>query len=96
MITGMLVNPVTVAGLAGAVDRIRGNPYGAVELLDALRRDGLLSPRRPPVAVEEQAAITTTPWPSPRSGAGGQRYSPYQRSPGRWRRRWRAWAAAPS
>ncbi len=34
----------TVAGLAGAIQaRTSGNPYQTVELLNALRRDGLLT-----------------------------------------------------
>ncbi len=34
----------TVAGLAGAIEaRTSGNPYQTVELLNALRRDGLLT-----------------------------------------------------
>jgi signal transduction histidine kinase len=45
MVAGMLhVDLVTVAGLAGAVEpHTRGNPYETVELLNALRRDGLLT-----------------------------------------------------
>ena len=44
MVAGMLhVDLVTVAGLAGAIEpHTRGNPYETVELLNALRRDGLL------------------------------------------------------
>ena len=38
------VDLVTVAGLAGAIEpHTRGNPYETVELLNALRRDGLLT-----------------------------------------------------
>ena len=45
MVAGMLhVDLVTVAGLAGALEpHTRGNPYETVELLNALRRDGLLT-----------------------------------------------------
>ena len=45
MLADMLhVDPVTVAGLAGAIEpHTRGNPYETVELLNALRRDGLLT-----------------------------------------------------
>src|ERR1700722_11840829 len=45
MVAGMLrVDLVTVAGLAEAVEpHTRGNPYETVELLNALRRDGLLT-----------------------------------------------------
>ena len=45
MVAGMLhVGPVTVAGLAGAIEpHTHGNPYETVELLNALRRDGLLT-----------------------------------------------------
>ena len=45
MVAGMLrVGPDTVAGLAGAIEpHTRGNPYETVELLNALRRDGLLT-----------------------------------------------------
>jgi predicted ATPase/signal transduction histidine kinase len=45
MIAEMLhADPATVAGLAAAVEpHTRGNPYETVELLSALRRDGLLT-----------------------------------------------------
>ena len=45
MVAGMLhVDLVTVAGLAGAIEpHTRGNPYETVELLNALRRVGLLA-----------------------------------------------------
>ena len=45
MVADMLrVDLVTVAGLAGAIEpHTRGNPYETVELLNALRRDGLLT-----------------------------------------------------
>ena len=45
MVAEMLrVDLVTVAGLAGAIEaHTRGNPYETVELLNALRRDGLLT-----------------------------------------------------
>ena len=45
MVAEMLhVDLVTVAGLTGAIEpRTRGNPYETVELLNALRRDGLLA-----------------------------------------------------
>ena len=45
MVAGMLrVDLVTVAGLAGAVEpHTLGNPYETVELLNSLRRDGLLT-----------------------------------------------------
>ena len=45
MVADMLrVDLVTVAGLAGAIEpHTRGNPYETVELLNALRRDGLLA-----------------------------------------------------
>ena len=45
MVADMLrVDLVTVAGLAGVIEpHTRGNPYETVELLNALRRDGLLT-----------------------------------------------------
>jgi signal transduction histidine kinase len=45
MVAGMLrVDLVTVAGLAGVIEpHTGGNPYETVELLNALRRDGLLT-----------------------------------------------------
>ena len=45
MVAEMLhVDLVTVAGLAGVIEpHTRGNPYETVELLNALRRDGLLA-----------------------------------------------------
>ena len=45
MVADMLhEDPVTVAGLAGAIEpHTSGNPYETVELLNALRRDGLLT-----------------------------------------------------
>ena len=45
MVAGMLhVDLVTVTGLAEAIEpHTRGNPYETVELLNALRRDGLLT-----------------------------------------------------
>jgi predicted ATPase/signal transduction histidine kinase len=45
MIAEMLrVSPATAAGLAGVISRrTRGNPYDTVELLNLLRRDGLLT-----------------------------------------------------
>ena len=45
MVADMLhVDVVTVAGLAGVIEpHTRGNPYETVELLNALRRDGLLT-----------------------------------------------------
>jgi signal transduction histidine kinase len=45
MVADMLrVDLVTVAGLAGLIEpHTRGNPYETVELLNALRRDGLLT-----------------------------------------------------
>src|ERR1700745_2142478 len=45
MVAGMLhADPVAVAGLAAVIEpRTRGNPYETVELLNALRRDGLLA-----------------------------------------------------
>ena len=45
MVADMLrVDLVTVAGLAGAIEpHTHGNPYETVELLNALRRDGLLT-----------------------------------------------------
>ena len=45
MVAEMLhVDPATAAGLAEAIEpHTSGNPYETVELLNALRRDGLLS-----------------------------------------------------
>ena len=98
MVAEMLhVDPATAAGLVEAIEpHTRGNPYETVELLDALRRDGVLTRdgrrvamgRRPPCAL-------TGPVRGGRA-AGGAASRPCRRRPGSWWRRWRVWAGEPS
>ena len=97
MVAEMLrVDRSAAAGLAEVIEpHTRGNPYETVELLNALRRDGLLTATAAGWRWDEAAVPRT--WAGPRSpGCWRRALPPCRRSPGRWWRRWRAWAAAPS
>jgi len=78
------------AALADAIEpRTRGNPYETVELLNALRRDGVLTPA--PGGWRWQAEAVRARWTGPRTprckglGSGPCRSRPAPR--------WRRWAA---
>jgi hypothetical protein len=90
------VSPAVAAELGEVLEpHCHGNPYETVELLNALRRDGVLTAasdgwRWETAAVRAhltRAEAAGSPPPGPQS---------CQSSPGgRWRR-WPAWAGAPS
>ena len=98
MVAEMLrVDQAAAAGLAEVIEpHTRGNPYETVELLNALRRDGLLTATAAGWRWDE-AAVRRSPGPvRGRRAAGGASRPPCRSSPRRWWRRWRAWAGAPS
>ena len=98
MVAEMLhVDRAAAAGLAEVIEpHTSGNPYETVELLNALRRDGVLTATAGRVAVGRGGGARA---PGPVRGgraAGGARRRPCRPRPGRWWRRWRAWAGGPS
>ena len=94
MVAEMLhTDPATVAGLAGTIEpHTCGNPYETVELLNALRRDGLLTATAAGWRWDEAAVHAHLGRSGVASLLAGARCRPAGASPGRWWRRWRAWA----
>ena len=97
MVAEMLrTDRATAAGLAGLIGpHTSGNPYETVELLNGLRRDGVLTAAAG--GWQWEAAAVRAPWARPRwprCRPGGWRRC--RRRRGGWWRRWRAWAVGPS
>ena len=83
------------AGLAGVIaPHTRGNPYETVELLDALRRDGLLAGSAAGWRWDE-AAVRAHLGRSEVAGLLAARAAALPERPGPCWRRWRAWAGGP-
>ena len=98
MVAEMLhVDPAAAAGLAELIEpHTCGNPYETVELLNALRRDGLLAATA--AGWRWDAAAVRAHLGQLRGGraAGGAGRGPAGARRGRWWRRWRVWAGEPS
>ena len=86
------------AGLARLIEpHTRGNPYETVELLNALRRDGVLTRDGGRLALGRRRPFARTCGRSEVAELlGGARRGDAAARPGGWWRRWRAWAGGRS
>ena len=96
MVAEMLQGTPATAGLAGVIEPYTaGNPYETVELLNALRRDGVLTAAGGRWRWRPRRCART--WATPRwPGWWPLRSRRCRRCRGSWWRRWRAWAGEPS
>ena len=98
MVAEMLhVDPAAAAGLAEVIEpHTSGNPYETVELLNALRRDGVLTATAAGWRWDA-AAVRAHLGRSEVAGLLAARVrGPAGAVPARWWRRWRAWAGGSS
>jgi hypothetical protein len=90
------VEPAAAAGLAEVIEpHTRGNPYEIIELLNALRRDGVLTATAAGWRWDE-AAVRAHLGRSEVAGLLAVRAAALPEQSRQWSRRWPAWAAAPS
>ena len=94
MVADMLhADRARAAGLVAAIEpHTRGNPYETVELLDALRRDGVLTADGRRLAMGRRGCSCSAAAVRGRPSCSGRASRAWRRGPGRWSRRWRVWA----